>query len=401
MAAMCLVLAAAFACPGTAAAATPKAARLPASRPAAVAAPTHPLAHGAGDRALWESLSAEVAAGYDSARGGFVSRDGAPHEAAIEWALARGRDGDALAMARALRTLHWTRQLLDTIGGGYVTRLRDMDPRSTSFEKRTLPNARRLELVTLAHAATGDASWAHDRRFVEDYFERVLMDPRGGFYSGQVAMADLEPEANGFALQAWWRTAAQRGDPRQRDFARRTAGRLHEIATHPDLGMVRRDRLGKLKEPALLADQVETGRAHLMAWQAAASDSDLATARRLGYEVLRRFEDPRKGGFRLDYATDRFGRARRVSRPFEDNARTARFLVELAAATGDTAFVGAARRAWTAHGRAFERSRLEAAEWALAVRALWAPEPLPRGRFTVPARAATAPAVSTVRSRRR
>ncbi len=334
-----------------------------------------------GDRELYERLCNEVAAGWDSTRGVFATRDGTPAEGAIELAFARGRDGDALWEKRALQSMNWTRQLLDTVGGGYVDGLKDKDPRDPRFAKHTLPNARRLELLTIAHALNSDASWKHDIAFVADHFERVLQDPRGGFFTGQIATMDLEPESNGVGLQAWLRVGAISGDPNRRDFARRTFGRLWGSSHHPELGLVRRDRFGTIREPSVLLDQVEVGRAHLMAWQVSAGDSDLVRARACGQHVLDHFEDIKKGGFRTDYASDRFGKLRRARRPFDDNARAARFLVELSAATGDTAFVGAARRSWQAFDRGFSKSKLDAADWALAVRALWAPEPLPIVRW--------------------
>lgn len=344
------------------------------------------------DRALYERLSAEVAAAWDSAQGGFVTRDGTPAEAAIELAFARGRDGEAEWERRAMQSLHWTRQLLDTVGGGYVDGLKDKDPRSTRFEKHTLPNARRLELLVLAHQRSKDASWKHDIAFVTDHFERVLQDPRGGFFTGQIATMDMEPESNGAGVQAWLRVAAASGDPVRRDFVKRTFARLWGSAHHEELGLVRRDRFGTIREPSLLLDQVEVGRAHLFAWQATAIDSHLVRARLCGDHVLDHFEDARKGGFRTDYAANRFGKVRRPRRPFDDNARAARYLVELSAATGDERYAAAARRAWQAFDRGFTKSRLDAAEWALAVRALWAPEPLPivkwrntaRGRTSTP-----------------
>ncbi|MCC6653342.1 MAG: hypothetical protein IT348_19480, partial [Candidatus Eisenbacteria bacterium] len=59
-------------------------------------------------------------------------------------------------------------------------------------------------------------------------------------------------------------------------------------------------------------------------------------------------------------------------RPFDDNARAARFLAELGAAARDPAISGAGRRAWAAFAKQFDKPRLETAEWALAVRATWA-----------------------------
>ena len=379
--------------------AKPAAVKPPVSaKPAPVIAPA--------DQALYDRLCVAVSAAYDSSRGGFVSKSGEPHEGAIELMLARGRDGDPLAMARALRTLAWTRALLDTTGGGYVNGTRDKDPMKAFLDKGTIPNARRLELLTQAWAATKDPTYQRDGRFVIDFFERVLLDPRGGFYTGQVGSIDLEPEANGIALQAWWRWAAVNAAPERRDFALKSEARLWSDCRLPELGFVRRTTFGQMREPALLGDQVEMGRAHLYAWSATGRDSELVRAREVAAHVLARFRDPAKGSFRMEYAYERFGHALRARRPFDDNARAARFLVELGRATADTVYVNAARGAWAAFDREFDKSKFEAADWALSVRALWAEDLPAKSGWGVREKMATGkagakPSRATARSKRR
>ena len=342
------------------------------------------------DLALYEKLSALTAAAYDSARGGWVSRDGTPSEAAIELALVRGRDGDALAASRAAATLRWMHALMDTVGGGYVNGTHDMESSSSSLDKFTGPNARRLELLTLAMSGGGNAAVGRDARATADYFERVLSDPRGGFFTGQVGSRDLEPEANGQALVAWWRYAALTGDARRREFCWKTQDRLWAETRDPELGMVRRDTWGNIHDPSLLADQAESGRAYLVAWQYAGRDSDLAHARMLGRLLLAHFEDRAKWGFREEYAYERLGHSRRSPRPFDDNGRAARFLAELGAATGEAEFTSSARRAFSTFAQQMEKPRLETAEWALALRATWAGSGATRATWHAPAKAAPA-----------
>ncbi|MBI5171030.1 MAG: hypothetical protein HZA61_16210 [Candidatus Eisenbacteria bacterium] len=331
------------------------------------------------DRALYERLSAMVMASFDSARGGFVRRDGTPCEAAIELALLRGRDGDSLAARRARHTLAWTRVLLDTVGGGYLNGLKDRDPSHPSFAKLTSFNARRLELLVLAPGAAGNA----ERRVV-DYFERVLVEPRGGFLTGQGGSQDLEPESNGLALQAWWRLGTRDADSTRRAFGWKSGDQVWAVCRDADYGLVRKDTWGKIREPSLLADQVEMGRAFLFAWRAAGRDTDLVRARELALLVCARFEDGQHGGFRNEFAGERFGKSRRSARPFEDNARAARFVMELANATNEPVIAGAARRAWAAFVRQFDKPRLELADWALAVRASFADDAPERSRWGVP-----------------
>lgn len=333
----------------------------------------------AADHAVYERLSGMVMASFDSLRGGFVRRDGTPSEAAIELALLRGRDGDSLAARRGRYTLAWTRALLDTVGGGYVNSLRDRDPAHPRFEKLTSFNARRLELLLFAPGTAGDA----EKRVV-DYFERVLVEPRGGFLTGQGGSQDLEPEANGLALQAWWRLGVRDADSTRRAFAWKSGEQVWNVCRDAEFGFVRKDTWGKIREPSLLADQVEMGRAYLFAWRAAGRDTDLVRARELALLVCARFEDGARGGFRNEFAGERFGKSRRSPRPFEDNARAARFVMELANATNEPVIAGAARRAWAAFAKQWDKPRLELADWALAVRASFANDTPSRSRWGVP-----------------
>lgn len=382
-------------------------ARKPVPAKAAAAKPAAPAGIAAADpadRALYDRLCLQVLGLYDESRGGFVRKDGTPCEAAVELGLARGREGDTLAFGRALRTLRWMHGLLDTVGGGYLEGARDVDHATDSFEKRTDFNLRRLGILAGVASRRGE-TFDRDARRVVDHCERLLTDPGGGFYSAQFGSRDLEPESNGIALQGWWRWAVHRADPRLRDFAIKTHERLWKDCRDEDLGLVRRNTWGKVREPSMLPDQVETGLAFLHGWQAAGRDSDLARAKQVAAHVREHFEDTKKGGFRIEYAYERFGHSKRFSRPYEDNAVAARFFAELGAATGDTSYTNVARRAWAAFGKSFEKPRLESAEWALAIRATWAGPALARSDWGVkPARKAApakAPAKKKPAAKRR
>jgi len=333
------------------------------------------------DRALYEQLCRHVMSLYDESRGGFVRTNGTPCEAAIELGLARGADGDEQALERALHTLRWMHSLLDTVGGGYFEGARDVDHATDTFEKRTDSNLRRLELLARVADREGE-TFERDARRVVDYSQRLLMDGRGGFQSAQIGSRDLEPASNGVALRGWWRWAVRSGDPRLRDFAFRSHSRLWNECRDEEQGFVRRDTWGKVITPSRLADQVEMGLAYLRAWRAAGRDSDLVRAARIGAHVRAHFEDGNKGGFRNEYAPAEVSRTKSGSRPFEDNAVAARFMAELGAATGEPAHTAAARRAWAAFPKQFEKPQFEHAEWALAIRATWAePERLVHGEW--------------------
>jgi uncharacterized protein YyaL (SSP411 family) len=337
-----------------------------------------------GHDARTDRLIEQVAAGWDSARGGFVTRDGAPMESAVELAFALGRErGEPRWTARARQTVRWTLGLYDSTGGGFFSRTRDADRMSSSFEKWTEPNARRLEnLIDAWHAGGGavDREAVADRGVatrVVDYFERVLMDPRGGFVAGQSGDRDLQPRANGFAIHAWLAWAAATSDPRVRDFALKSLDRVWTSSWNPDFGLLRRDPFGELRSAPQLEDQTEMGRALVLAAHLGGRAADLARAKTLGEMLLARYEDPQKGGF-ASQASPKQGKVKRSGRDAGENARAARFLAELASVTGERKYREAALRASRAFARDLEKASGEpAAEWALALRAIAAPD-LPR-----------------------
>ena len=70
----------------------------------------------ADDRALYDRACQQVAAAFDSARGGFVARSHVPSDAAVELGLLRGRQAGSEAWRdQALATIDWSRCLRDTL----------------------------------------------------------------------------------------------------------------------------------------------------------------------------------------------------------------------------------------------------------------------------------------------
>lgn len=367
--------------------------------------PAFPMAARAAtpEAARFERLCARVAASYDSARGGFVAKDDSPVESAVELAFALDRDGgDPAWIARARRTVSWTLGLYDSTGGGFFTRMRDADPRQTMFEKRTIPNSRRLENLIDAWRASGaeeDHDWAAR---VADYFDRVLLDARGGFVAGQVGDRELLPEANGFAIHAWLRWAAATADPRLRDFALKSLDRVWESCWHAEAGLLRRGTFGELKAMPALVDQVEMGRAYALGAHLGGREADLARARTLGELLLERFADPARSGFASQARPGKEGKIKRSGREFDQNARAARFLAELAAVTGEPKYREAARAAARSFEKDFEKAdAAAAAEWALALRALSTPDLPARPVWKEPAVKQPAPVRTRFKATRR
>src|SRR5262249_26160482 len=328
----------------------------------------HPAGASVKDAARLDHLYAEVAADYDSARGGFVTRDGSPVESAIELAFALSREtGDPLWSARAVRTMHWANGLYDSTGGGFFLRLKDASHSSTTFEKPTGSNARRLENLVDEWQRGGAEEGRGVGARVVAYMDRILADGRGGFIAGQVGARALAPDVNGEAIRAWLRWAAATADSRTRDFALKSLDHMWESCWAEGQGLMRRDQFGNGMGAPRLTDQTEMGRAYVLGAHLAGRQADLDRAKKLGDLLLAHFEDPEKGGF-AEVATPHGdeGKAHRGGRKFDENASAVRFLAELASISGTNDYRDAARRAV----QAFEKNlghpgADEAADWAL------------------------------------
>ncbi len=327
------------------------------------------------ERARFKRLCDLVATSYDSARGGFVDKTGMPSESAIELGLLLGRDpAGAVWKGRALATIDWTRSLMDTVGGGFVTRRPKSTAEGAAFETRTGVNGRRLAVLLAAWRATGDERYRKDAGRAAVFIDRVLLDGRGGFVSAQVGDRELEPAANGVAIHAWLTWAAVNTDTRTRDFALRSIERVWETCFDPLGVLLRRGNLGEVLAWPQLSDQVEMGRALVLSWRLCGRQKDLERARGLGRVMIGKFEDRARGGFMTQARPKKDGTIHRAGRDATENARAALFLAELAAASGERDFHDAARRACAAFDEAQEKAGLAAADWALAQRAMLEPE---------------------------
>jgi uncharacterized protein YyaL (SSP411 family) len=274
----------------------------------------------------------------------------------------------------ARRTVEWTWSLYDSVGGGFLHGTRDVSHTTTSFDKNTRDNSRRLENRVDAWLDGRSAEDERAVRAVLDFFERVLLDGRGGFVAGQIGDRDLVPSANGLAIHAYLSWAAATGETRWRDFALKSIDRVWETEWDPKLGVLHRDGFGNLRAAPQLDDQVEMGRAMVLAAHLAGRASDLEGARAIGDLLLSRFEDTRNGGMRAQAVPAKDGETKKAPRESGENARAARFLAELAAETGDEKYHDAARRLVGVFTPELEKPSPECAEWALAVRALTRPE---------------------------
>ena len=323
-------------------------------------------------RATHDQLITQVAAEYDTSKGGWVTK-GQPVESAVELAFQIAREKpDSEWKGRALGTVDWMHALLDTIGGGFVGSLAEQDHEISKFEKRTVPNARRLENLIDAWQISGDLRYRRDAERVVDFFERVLLDARGGFITDQVGDRDLQPAANGVAMHAYLRWAEVTGNRRFLNFALKSADRVYKNCWDDAGVLLRRGTFGEVLQYPQLDDQVEMGRGLVLAYQLGKRPVDLERARAMGELLIARFQDPR-GGFRTQSAPTKKGEVKKAARESGENAAAARFLCELATASGDAKYREAAKSAWAPFREDLAKAGLESADWALAARADFAP----------------------------
>ncbi|TMQ71698.1 MAG: hypothetical protein E6K81_09435 [Candidatus Eisenbacteria bacterium] len=346
----------------------------------------------ADDRALYDRACQQVAAAFDSARGGFVARSHVPSDAAVELGLLRGRQAGSEAWRdQALATIAWSRCLRDTLTGGFVAGGGNDEPTDAHAQKSASVNARRLENLNDAWHLTEAAGYQRDAARVVDFFDRALLDGRGGFLAGQGTDLELVPDANGLAIHAWLGWAAATRDTMRRNFGFRSLDRVWQQCWMPDIGLVRRGMFGEVLAPPQLVDQVEVGRALVLAARLMDGRADQDHARMLGDLLVTRFQDPERGGFSARWEPTGKGTAKRSGRSSADNARAARFLCELTTLTGDTKYRDAARRAWGDLARELDKPSLDAADWALALEAALEPALPDRPQWPTAAERTTPP----------
>jgi uncharacterized protein YyaL (SSP411 family) len=320
---------------------------------------------------LYTKLCGVVAATYDTARGGWVTRGGEEVPGAVALGFAQERDhGPALWKACALFTVNWTWTLYDSVGGGFYQRLDNTKASSSSFEKRTDSNAERLEDLIEAYRATGDEKYRHRAAQVADYFDRVLLDGRGGFIDGQVGDRNLVPRSNGMAIHAWLQWAAVNGDPHVRDFALLSLDRAWKEEWQSPFGMLRKGTFGEIEVLPQFIDQVEMGRAYVLGAHIGGRAVDLERAEQMGEQIERVFADPKKGCWGTQASADKHEKIKLAACDPLENARGALFMCELASVSGKSRWREAAQRVINAYSKDIGKAGLGSAQWALAVRAL-------------------------------
>jgi uncharacterized protein YyaL (SSP411 family) len=325
-------------------------------------------------------VGAQLDALYDTAQESWGRRQKYPIAAPVEREfLLAWRTGDERRKTRALATLDKETKLLDPVWGGMYQYSTGGDWDHPHFEKIVPVQAGAIANFAQAYAATGDKRRLDAAKEVTRYVRDFLTAPDGGFYASQDADLvthddppqwtdghDFYPlddagrrakgipridtnvyaDRNGMLVQALCALFEASRDADALAAARRAALRVAKSHAAPLDGLTHVDATPGASQPVLhLTDQVEMGRAYLALAEASADAGMIARADALAQTLRDRFEDKKDGGFFASSLDERAGGVLPPRRkPFEENARAARFLIRLHHFTGEELWTQSAER---------------------------------------------------------
>ena len=167
---------------------------------------------------------------YDSERGGWGFTHKFLDWDAVEYCLARAREGDARAAAMARETLARQTKLIDPVWGGVNQYSDSGDWEHPHFEKIMQMQSENLRVYSLAYAQWREAPHLQAARDIHRYLTTFLLSPEGAFYTSQDAdLVQGEHSGEYFALGDAERR--KRGIPRvdTHRYARENAWAVHAL----------------------------------------------------------------------------------------------------------------------------------------------------------------------------
>ncbi len=311
---------------------------------------------------VYQRAKAQLDRLYDAERGGWGRKQKVPLGAAAAFELERGDEG----RARAERSLDGHARLIDPVWGGIYQYSTDGDWNHPHFEKLMTYQAENISAFARGYASTGKEHYRRHAEVIVAYVNRFLSNDEGAFLVTQDAdLGGFEHDATFvdghryYALSEEERLAL--GVPRVDDSVYAEENGL-AMAAFADLLAATGDV--SVRERAVKAADLMLS-SHVGAEGGVAHDAErgdvkyLADAAALGHGLVRLYEETRQVRYRdaatkiagfletslRDEATgafwahtpdpDAFGVFARRRRPFDANARAARFLAALHRATGD------------------------------------------------------------------
>lgn len=141
--------------------------------------------------ALKDELIKKHLDGYDSKEGGWGSQNKFLDWDSVEYALTRGKEGDARELQMAKETLEKQLNLIDPVWGGVYQYSTDGDWKHAHFEKIMQMQGENLRLYSLGYSYFNDPRFLDAAKSTARYLKNFLQSPDGAFYTSQDA--DLKP----------------------------------------------------------------------------------------------------------------------------------------------------------------------------------------------------------------
>jgi uncharacterized protein len=327
---------------------------------------------------------------FDARNGGFGDAPKFPNPRAVELALVLGERADPDWFEIADRTLDGmlAGELIDRAEGGFFRYALAPDWTDPSREKLLEVNAAMLRAYAMGAAARGRADW---RTVVEDavaWVDRALALPDGLWAASQAATpgsSDVADDARAGAPRPaldrtlltdanaqWIGALADAGGRLGRyDWVARAETALWRLVKAMRSSSGRffhfRPEGGAATVDHLLLDLLAIGRACLDVAQATGSTDAVVEAVRIRNVIEESFWADDGGFHDRVRGVDEHGVLRYHDRPFEVNAETARFLLDLVSLTGEASARACAERTLARLGPTAGRQGVVGAEFALGV----------------------------------
>jgi uncharacterized protein len=348
-------------------------------RRAMAAARNRPSSHGLVRREAADDVLTAILEAADARHGGFGDAPKFPAPQAIELLYRHGsHDPARLLVADQALDGMIAGELLDRDRGGFFRYALAADWTAPPPEKLLAVNADLLRVYALGARARGRADWADVARGVVAWVDAALATG-DGLWGGSVlaggADGSAETRIDGTVYTGWNATwigaladaAADLGEDAW-SAAAATALRTLLDRMAADDGLLHHFQAPGAEPclPILALDVLLAARACIAVAQATGDAAWLAEAKRLAHTLDHRFWAEEGGLHDRLRSDDDVGALRYRDRPFELNALAARFLIDLALATGERKYRAFAERVLAALSPQAGRFGVGAADFAIA-----------------------------------
>jgi uncharacterized protein YyaL (SSP411 family) len=340
---------------------------------------------------ITDDVLGEVANNFDPIYGGFGSQPKFPNTDAHELALLKYHYSGNREFLRIVKLT------LDTVGksGIYDKEMDGFFRYSTTrdwsiphFEKMSEDNAKWLRLYIHAYQTTNDPFYAEIARGIIEYVRTWLSDQQNGcFYGSQDADEEYYSHSkterahlsspfidrsiytnwNAMMISAYLEASFALGDTSTSDFALKSMDRLLRLTYRQGEGMYHfHDEQPHM--PNQLADQAQTARTLLDAYEATGDSRYLGSAEELMDITVRRLFDSEHGGF-FDTIVDPNapGLLSKPAKPLDENSVAAHVLTRLYHLTGKDNYRRLAENTLKRFVEMYSQFGFMAADYALAV----------------------------------